>query len=37
MNEGPTFSVDGIMVRATVRIEFASVYPESVCIVKVVP
>ena len=30
-NEGPVFNVDGLMVRATIRIEFASVYEATVC------
>jgi len=37
MNDGPAFASDGVMVRATVRVEFASVYPESVCKVFDVP
>lgn len=34
MNEGPTFDIDGLMVRATVRIEYASLYEATVCVVK---
>lgn len=36
-NEGPAFASDGLMVRATVRLEFASVYSSTVCKVNDVP
>lgn len=30
-NEGPAFNADGLAVRCTMRLEFSSVYPKTVC------